>query len=273
MAPMKRFLREPLIHFVIIGGLVFGIHGAGDTGSPTADETVFEVSQLQVERIVGQFEIAWRRPASADEVAALIEDFVREEVYYREALALGLDRDDAIIRRRLRQKMEFLSQGAMSALEPDEATLEAHHAAHPERFSASARVTFRQIALEDQTDVAAVRAAIELGADPMSLGRRVMVPPLMEGVGALAVDAAFGPGFFEGVVRLPPGDWQGPVISAYGPHLVELLAVEKDTLMPFESVRPLVLQDWQREAAENARDAHYAALRARYRVVLPQEAE
>jgi hypothetical protein len=270
---LQRLVREPLVHFLGIGALVFALHGAGATAPAAPAETVITVAPAQVERLTAQFEAAWRRWPSREELAALIEDHVREEIYYREALALGFDRDDTVIRRRLRQKMEFLSEGATSALDPDEAALRAHHAAHPERFAAPARVTFRQVALDDAGAAEGVRAALEAGNDPEVLVRFGLLPLVMEAAGETAVDGAFGAGFFERIAALSPGGWQGPVASAYGLHLVELLGFEPGTVQPFEAVRSRVAEDWQRSTADALRQAQYDALRARYEVVFPEVAE
>jgi hypothetical protein len=142
---------------------------------------------------------------------------VREEVYYREALALGLDRDDAVIRRRLRQKMEFLSEGAAASVAPDEAALVAHHAAHPERFAEPPRITFRQVLLADAGEAEAARAALAGGADP-EVGRGGLLPEVMEAAGEAAVDGAFGPGFFARIAALPGaagrGRWRRPTAAS-----------------------------------------------------------
>jgi hypothetical protein len=231
------------------------------------------VTEAQLAKLSAQYEAAWRRAPTEDERAALIEDFLREEIYYREALALGLDRDDTVIRRRLRQKMEFLGDGAAAAVAPDEAELRAHHAAHAERFAAPARVTFRQVALVDAADAEATRLELAAGADPRKYGRGGLLPDAMESAGETVVDRVFGAGFFAQVERLAPGDWQGPVQSAYGAHLIHVEASEPGAAVPFEAVRDLVLQDWQRATTAAFRDAQFDALRSRYRVILPEGAK
>jgi hypothetical protein len=169
--------------------------------------------------------------------------------------------------------MEFLGESAASALDPDDAALRAHHAAHPERFAAPARVTFRQVALDDAGAAAAVRATLEAGSEPEGLFRLGLLPSVMEAASETAVDGAFGQGFFERIAELSPGGWQGPVASAYGLHLVEVLGFEPETVQPFEAVRSRVAQDWQRSTADAVRQAQYEALRARYEVVLPEAAQ
>jgi hypothetical protein len=273
MQLLQRLIREPLVHFLVIGVLVFAIYRGGETPANAPGTAVIIVTQPQVARLAGQFEAAWRRAPTEPEITALVEDSVREEVYYREALTLGLDRDDPVIRRRLRQKMEFLSEGAAASTAPDEAALAAHHAAHPERFADPPRITFRQVLLTGVEEAEAARAVLASGADPSMVGRTGLLPEVMEASDEVAVDAAFGPGFFVRVAALPQGGWEGPVPSAYGAHLVEVLAFEPARLRPFEAVRAAVEQDWHRANAEAVRDAQYEALRQRYRVVLPEPGE
>lgn len=272
MRLLRRLVREPLLHFLAIGVLVFALYGGRARPPEAPASAVITVRQAQVDRLAEQFETAWRRAPTEDDLAALVEDWVREEVYYREALALGLDRDDAVIRRRLRQKMEFLSEGSAAAA-PDEGALEAHYAAHPDRFSAPPRITFRQVALARAEEAEMVRAALADGADLHAVGRNTLLPEVMEAAGEAAVDATFGAGFFTRVAALPQGRWAGPVPSAYGPHLVEVVAFQPGRVPPFDAVREAVEQDWRRAEAEAAREAQYEALRARYRVVMPGPGE
>lgn len=261
-------IREPLLHFLMIGIAVFVVYRLVAPPAPAPDERMIEVSAAQVERLVAQFEAVWNRPPSAAERAGLIDDLVREEIYYREALALGLDRDDTVIRRRLRQKMEFLSDAGASALTPDDDKLRAHFAAAPERFTPPARITFRQIALDD-ADPKPILAKLAEGADPLQFGRGTLLPPAMEAAPATAVDGTFGQGFFAALSELEPGVWSGPVESAFGKHLVEVVAVEPATPPEFEAVRAAVEDDWRRETAGSLREAYYEALREGYDVIMP----
>jgi hypothetical protein len=270
---LRRLVREPLLHFLVVGALVFVVYGSDETAPGGSGMAVISVTQSQMDRLEEQFEVAWRRAPSEAEIAALVEDWVREEVYYREAMALGLDRDDAVIRRRLRQKMEFLSEGAAAAAVPDEVALAAHHAAHSERFADPSRITFRQVALPDVAMAEGARAALAGGADPGAVGRGGLLPEVMEAVPEAAVDGSFGPGFFARIAALPQGGWEGPVKSAYGVHLVEVVEFEPARDRPFEAVRAAVEQDWHRANAVAVRDAQYEALRQRYRVVLPELGE
>jgi parvulin-like peptidyl-prolyl isomerase len=138
---------------------------------------------------------------------------------------------------------------------------------------APARVTFQQVALDDAGAAEGVRTALEAGTDPEGLVGLGLLPSGMTAAGETAVDGAFGPGFFERIAGLSPGGWRGAVASAYGLHLVEVLGFEPETVQPFEAVRTRVAQDWRQATADAVRQAQYEALRARYEVVLPGDAE
>ena len=264
---LGRMLREPLLHFLLIGVALFALYRAGSPSDAASVQRLIEVTPAQMDRLGGQFEAVWRRRPTAVEREALAEDFVREEIYYREALALGLDRDDTVIRRRLRQKMEFLSDAGAGALAPDEATLRAFFEKHVDRFTPGAQVTFRQVFLGD-TDAAPVFAALARGVDPGDVGSRTLLPAAMNAATQTSVDGTFGGGFFKAVSALEPGAWRGPVESAFGPHLVQLLEAAPEEPPSFEAVRGDVEEAWRRRSAEDLREARYRALRERYEVIV-----
>ena len=267
-ALLIRALREPLLHFLLIGIAVFALYQAGSPLEPASAQRVIEVTPAQVERLAGQFEAVWRRRPSEAELTGLVEDFVREEVYYREALALGLDRDDTVIRRRLRQKMEFLSDAGAGAMAPDEGDLRAHFADHVDRFTPAARVTFRQVFLGDADAAPVLGGAGRRGRSGDARARHSAAAG--DGGGHRDIGGrVFGDGFFAAVSALAPGAWRGPVVSAFGPHLVQLVELDPAAPPSFETVRSEVEEDWRRQYAEDVREAQYRALRERYEVVLP----
>jgi hypothetical protein len=274
VVPARGVLREPLLHFFGIAAATFALYALfddTDSGPAPADE-VIAVAATDVDRLSQQFEAVWGRPPAAAELAGLIEDHVREEVYYREALALGLDRNDAVIRRRLRQKMEFLGDTGAAALAPDDATLRAHFERNLERFTPPARMTFEQAFVGEDGSREAL-AALRGGADPASVGRPTLLPAVLEGAPRSVVDGTFGEGVFDRVAALPAGEWAGPVRSAYGEHLVRVETLEPAAPPPFEDIRARVEDDWRQDAAAALREAQYGTLRARYSVVLPEGLE
>jgi hypothetical protein len=205
---------------------------------------------------------------------AQIQDYIREEVLYRTALALGLDKDDTIIRRRLRQKMEFLFEDAVPP--PQEPELRAYLEAHPEKFRTQALISFRQVFVSQtrgataEADARQILSRLSGGApdaanegDPLLLGDGFSRTPLDR------IAALFGESFAQAVAQSVSGSWVGPLRSAYGLHLVLVTAAEPAELPPFEQVRPALEREWFAERRVAAQVAQYQALLAGYRVIAP----
>jgi hypothetical protein len=144
---LKRLLREPLVHFLLAGALLFVVFGRGEPEATTQDKEIV-VNAADIERLGQIFERTWRRPPSDDELQKAVNDYVREEVLYRTALSLRLDKDDTIIRRRLRQKMDFLFEDTVSA--PEDSELRAFYGAYQDKFRTDALVSFRQIFIDSR---------------------------------------------------------------------------------------------------------------------------
>lgn len=264
---------EPLLHFLVIGIAVFLLFAALDdqpTAQP-ADRIV--VGEDQAARLAEQFAAVWRRPPTVDELSGLIDDHIREEVYVREALALNLDRDDAVIRQRLRQKMMFLTDSAVAGLEPDEAELRTFfEAATPGRFTPPPRIAFRQVFLGEapsDAESARLRDTLAQGADPALLGEPTLLPAEMGLAAPATVDGTFGPGFFERLASLPVGAWEGPLPSSYGLHLVRVDRLDRAERPPFATVRERVLMEWRGERATELADSAFERMRAAYAISRP----
>jgi hypothetical protein len=262
--------REPLLHFVLIGAALFLFYdfvGRGDSEVPTPKRII--VSSGQVEQLVANFERTWSRPPTLKELDALVEGHVREEVFYREALSLGLDRNDAVVRRRLRQKMEFLTDTAADILEPTVGELEAYLAANAQTYRSGPQLAFEQIYLGETPDPDSVTLSlkalrIDPVADPTALGKSTLLPARLDLSPPQAVDGMFGQGFFERVAEVSPGAWAGPVDSAYGVHLVRVLDSQSARMPRLEDVRAAVLRDWKAAKTQEIRESYYAQLRERY---------
>jgi len=267
---VKRLLRDPLFHFAVIGIALFAVfRGSGGwDGQPGAS---VRVSAADVGLLEARWEQQWGRSPSAQEAEALIESHVREEILYREALSLGLDRNDTIIRRRLAQKMEFLASEASEARAPGDDELVAFLAQHPERFRVPGRVTFEQIyfggeahgdKLGEVADAAlqAVRAGESVEGDRFLLARH------QQGLSDDRVGQVFGDGFGKAVMALAPGDWQGPIVSSYGLHLVFVEENHAARAPSLNEVRDFAVREWEDAQREKQAEAFYRELRARYRV-------
>ena len=281
MKQLQRLLREPLLHFLGLGGLIFALFTAVSEPASVPVNTIV-IGPARIEQLSKSFQAAWRRPPSADELSGIIEDAVREEVYYREALALGLDTNDAIVRRRLRQKMEFLTDSGAELLQPVAGELEAHLLANETTFRRGQRLAFEQIYLGQNPEPESIDRLLsklqgDSVAEPSSLGERSLMPAQLSLSSSEAVDAVFGEGFFGRLAELPRGIWAGPVDSSYGTHLARINEGLPSRTPVFEEIRESVLRDWKATKARELRELHYARLRARYVVEIrhadPEAAE
>ena len=268
MKLLLRLLREPLLHFLAIGGLIFVLFAAMSEPGPEPADTIV-VGPARIEQLARGFQAVWRRPPTDDELRTIIDDFVREEIYYRKALALGLDRNDAVIRRRLRQKMEFLTDTGADLLEPATGELEAYLAANEKTFRRGPRLSFEQIYLGETPGPESITRSLSAlqsdpVTDPSALGERTLLPAQLGLSPPDAIDGVFGQGFFERLAELPSRVWGGPVVSAYGLHLVRILDSLPARTPPLEEVRDAVLRDWKAVKAREIRELYYAQLRERF---------
>ena len=276
MKSVERLVREPLIHFLALGALLFLLF-AFVGGNEDAVGDRIEVSRAKIDQLAGTFRRTWQRPPTAGELDGLIEEYVREEVYYREALAMGLDEDDLIVRRRMRQKLEFLTDDIVGAAEPTADELQAYFNEHRQRFREPDRISFEQVFLDpDRRGDSALDDAARLlerlraskDANPELLGDSLMLPSSFEDVSKLDVARHFGAEFAERLAGLPVVEWSGPVESGFGLHLVRLSSRLEAPQPTLGEVRDTVEEEWRRERREEAAEAFYQSLRRRYEVVV-----
>jgi len=272
MKLLMRLLREPLLHFLAIGSLIFLLFAAIDD-TRQAPTGVIVITPERIDQLAAGFSSVWKRMPTDDELDALIGEFVREEVYYREALALGLDTNDTVVRRRLRQKMEFLTDTGAQLLEPSAGELEAYFAANEGTYRRGPRLAFEQIYLGEAPPPESISQSLSAlqsnpATDASALGERSLLPAQLGLSPPQAIESVFGKGFFERLAGLPPGKWAGPVNSAYGVHLVRILESLSARMPPLEEVRDAVLGDWRAAKAREIRDQTYAELRKRFGVAV-----
>jgi hypothetical protein len=277
---MRTLLREPLFHFLLGGAVLFALFGqVGPERTDAPDRVV--VSEARVRNLVGAFERLWLRPPSEAELEGLIDDYVKEEILYREALALGLDRDDLVVRRRLRQKMEFLNEDLVDLADPAEADLRAYLEANADAYRVPPRTSFEQVFVDPERSgddarqrAAGVLEALRSGdAAGGSAGDPTLLPRRLERASPREMDDTFGPGFANDVAALPEGEWAGPVASAYGLHLVRVGAREAERLPGLDEVRRAVERDWRAQRRREANQRFYEALRDRYQVEVQMPSE
>jgi len=273
---MKSVLREPLVHFLGLGALLFlWFEWRGGSGPGSSR---IAITPGLVEHLASGYARTWQRPPTEVELKGLIDDYVKEEIAAREAVGIGLDRDDTIIRRRLRQKLEFLVEDAVSSTPPTDAELTAWLEKHPQSFRAEPQVAFRQVYVSPQRRGASARAEAEkllarlrakgddastdrLG-DPSMLPSEQPLEPLRE------VARSFGDDFAQELLAIEPGRWVGPVESPYGLHLV--LVREKVAAAPpqLPEIRPMVEREVLAERRKRGLDALYERLLEKYTVTI-----
>jgi hypothetical protein len=240
---VKRLLKEPLLHFLVLGAALFGLFGL--VGKKEAEQpATIVVSAARIENLANGFARTWQRPPSAEELRGLIDDHIRDEVFYREGKALGLDRDDIVIRRRLRQKLEFVAED-MEVAEPSDDELAAYLTSNAERFRTEDRLTFSHVYLSaarrealrrDAESVAAKLANETEETDAAALGDHFLLGQEFRAVPRSDVARTFGERFSEQIFGLEQGRWQGPIASSYGLHFVRVSERTQGGLPPLDAV-------------------------------------
>lgn len=276
---MKRWLREPLVHFLGLGALLFLLNTAFGS-SATVDPTI-AMREPEIERLAQLFAAQWQRPPTREELDGLVEQQIREEVLYREAVAMGLDKNDAIVRRRLVQKLEFLSQDLVDE-NPSEADLHAFFEDNKARFQEPAVLTFAHVYLNPDSrgdslrpDAKRLLAELRAGSagDPSDLGDRFLLPLNFAQRSQNEVAGLFGADFAAELAGLEIGSWQGPVASGYGLHLV-MMKDRVDAHVPeFGTVRDKVRTEYLNVQRRDADETMYQSLRERYRIEVAWPAE
>ena len=268
-----RWLREPLLHFMLLGGLLYA---ASRVFAPGAADMYIQIDAARVERLARLYQLQTGAAPTNAQRERLIADFVRDEVLYREARKLGLDEGDEMVRRRLVQKMEFLQSNMANLDEPSEAQLRAFHREHAAQFTEPARLSFTHVyfspdgrspAAARDAAAAALAAHIASGAD-MARGDRAPVASHFDKVGRDEVQLTFGHSpIVDALMQAQPGQWIGPVESGYGWHLVRVTERENPVPTSFEQAKAAVTEAWQREAGQQAERTRLAALMRQYTVI------
>ena len=255
------------MHFFVIGGLLFLLFEAVSPKSPEPLD-IINVTPERIANLQSGFRKVWRRPPNEQELGTLIDGYIREEIYYREALALGLDRNDTVIRRRLQQKMEFLSDSGGSLLEPAPGELESFLAEHEQTFRLEPRIALEQVFLgenptQEQINTALTALLAEPSAAP-SWHQRSLLPAAITLTEASAVNRLFGNNFFEQIAQTPTDTWSGPVQSSYGIHLVRIGERIAGRLPSLAEITDTVLRDWKTANSQKLREKYYTKLRRQY---------
>jgi hypothetical protein len=276
------FTRSPLLHFLLIGALIYVVYGVADRETTSDSPDTITVTAGDIGWLQDSWTKRWNRPPTPAEREGLINQYVRETVLYREALAMGLDQNDVVIRRRLSQKLEFLFQDLADATPPSDQELQEFFAANQDRYQDPEVLTFTHIFVDpdrrgDQTltDADALLAELTALDDPTQdaddRGDPFMLQSYYPQRSQGEVSKLFGQEFARSIFELDPGRWHGPVLSGYGVHLVYVHDRLQAPPPSFETVRDRVGQDLQAETRQEFNDEYFANLLARYEVIIEDE--
>ncbi|HET9062975.1 MAG TPA: peptidylprolyl isomerase [Candidatus Binatia bacterium] len=274
---MRRLLKEPLLHFLLVGAGIFIAYNLSSEPGSSAPRHIV-VTEGRVEHLATGFARTWQRPPTDSELAGLIDDWVRDEIATREATALGLGQDDTVIRRRLRQKLEFVSEDIAAQAEPTDADLDAYLHAHSELFRVERRLTFSQVYLDpakhgdnlgrDSEKLLAQLQRAGGDADSSTLGDSLLLEHTFQSVPASEIAKQFGDEFAAKLGELALGRWQGPVESGYGVHLVLVRERTEGRLPALADVREAVRRERENARRVEANETFYEELSKRYTVTI-----
>lgn len=281
LSTVKRWSREPLLHFVLIGLVLFGFYAYKNRGRSANDSPKQIVLSLdELATMTAYFESQWHRRPTPQEFQAMVEDKVKEEVLYREGLVMGLDKDDTIVKRRMAQKVQFLTEDVAAAHEPSTAELKAWFEKNTDKFALPGRYSFRHIYFSpdkrgrnahDDAAKALTRIAGQPENSPLigSGADRFMFQDYYGDRTPSAIAKEFGPQFAVALEKLKPASWQGPIESGFGWHLVFVDTVIPGRIPAFEEVESEVKTAWLGEQKAQAWQKAYQTMRAKYTVLLP----
>lgn len=270
---MQHWLREPLLHFLLAGGLLFAAYGWLNAGSEDGARGVVRITAAEVNWLEESWTRQWLRPPNEDEFRGLLSGYLKEVLLAREAKEIGLDDDDTIVRRRLAQKMEFLVQDTLQQTDPGEEELHRFYERELARFQTPARVSFSHIYFnrERRGDRAAddARSALQqlsgaAAEKAAEFGDRFLGQSDFEAADEQAIAGVLGPEFARQVLATAPGSWSGPVKSGYGLHLVRVRSRQAARPQAFAAVREEVLSEWRQQQAKQGLDDYFAGLHKKY---------
>lgn len=275
MKRIKKTIREPLVHFLLIGAVLFLLFNF--TNGPAGDKANrIVVTPGQVEQMEAMFTRSRMRPPTEQEMDGLIESYLRDEIYYREALAMGLDKDDGLIRRRMRQKVEYILEDISAQADPTDEVLIAFMQKHIDRYRLEAQISFQQVYLNPDRrkdpvgDARKMLVRLRTGTDPETLGDPIMVRHKFDLAFEREVERAFGESFARQILKLDPGDWSGPVLSGLGGHLVMVSERRNGRMPELAEVRTVVERDWLAQRKKELKDITFRKLLEGYEVVMEQ---
>jgi hypothetical protein len=293
MIRRAQFLKEPLLHFLVIGAVLFGAYAWLNRDGSNAGVQQVRLAESDVSWLKETFALERQREPTEEELRGLVRDFVKEALLARQAQELGLDKDDIVVRRRLAQKMSFLVQDNSRRATPNDDDLHRLYEAQrsqvegnkapssqaesgPRTLFARPRISFTHIffSRDQRADAAAdAREALRQLSQPertppiAELGDRVSIKSEFRNADERAVANQFGAKFAARIFELEPGSWQGPIESSQGVHLVRITQLVPAQLRPFDEVRGELVEMWHAQSQRENEERYFVGLLKKYQVV------
>jgi hypothetical protein len=265
---LKKIFKEPLLHFLFISTLFFLIF---DVLNPSKDSnSVIDISKGRIEQLHARFQKTWQRSPSDEELAALIRDYALDEIYNLEARALSLDNNDAVIKRRLRQKMEFMLQDTILDT-PSQSEIKNFYQDNRGNYLKESRYSFEQIFISLNRNKEDLNTIIEKQKIQMALGDKpagdiTLLPNFLVSISESDIERKFGIDFLDGLTKLETDNWQGPVRSGLGLHFVHITSIEKGLLPELDKVYDKVIDDMKYQQKHAAKIDFEKILFERYEI-------
>jgi PPIC-type PPIASE domain len=271
-----RLLREPFVHFLALGAVIFGAYAWLDGEPETQNsENRIVIDQGELDHLTGLWKLQWKRDPAPSDVAAIIDRHLRQEIFYREALKMNLDHNDEIIKKRLAQKMEAIADDLSTLMRPPtDEQLRDYYESRTDFFKLPKAYAFKQVLFlpGEAKGMEATLVSMRRGADvPRDRMNKLSVPVEWSLTSVEDIDNAFGGGFSEALDDLPVGEWSGPVQSGYGSHLVFIKRKDESRVPDFEKVRDYVAREYEYRSVLETQDQVYRKLLDKYEVSITAE--
>ena len=277
-----KFLREPLVQFLFLGGLIYFAYALVTPQSEEDNSRTILVSASRVQWMQDSWQKRWNRLPTKQELDGIIQQYIKETVLYNEAVKMGLDKDDGVIRRRLAQQVEFLAKDLVVYTPPTQADLEKYYKEHLDQYKPDVKYSFTQIyfdpdkrgesTLDDANKVKdKLMAQASMLQNVEGLGDDFVAANYFEANTPLEIRKSFGSGFAQSLVELKAGVWHGPVLSGFGTHLVFVNEIITPPVPPFNEVKERVLEDWIEQKRESLNEEFYKALEDYYTIIVEDD--
>lgn len=273
---MTKILKDPLIHFLLLGGLLFLLYGFLNQNEEQPEDYHIVIEESDVDRLSKSYEQNWNAPPDSLTLQNLIEAEIKAEIFYREALRMNLDHNDEIIRRRLKQKYEFLVKDLTTPQRASEEILQRFYQENPDLYLSSPKISFHQFyfnpdsrkhPLEEAKKVLKnVQSLVFEGLDKNQIGDSFHLQKYYAARDIDHVRQLFGQDFATSLFEVDEEGWVKPIVSGYGTHLVYIEKLDKQVAMPFEEVKGRVLEDWKASQQVAYSKELFENLRKKYEV-------